>query len=134
SAVDNPYSMITFGDLVGKLGRVRIGCAKCGRRGQYRLAVLIGKYGRDKKLFAWIDELTETAPIRRTPMIRATRAARICPSGYDDGRASGWPAVRRLRALDLGRGLASGPIWRSAGALAAIFGGGIQRQDSVRHD
>jgi len=65
--VDNPYSTITFGDLVGKLGRVRIGCAKCGRRGQYRLAVLIGKYGRDKKLFAWIDELTANCPHKKNP-------------------------------------------------------------------
>jgi len=52
------YGAITFGDLVGKLGRVRIECAKCGRSGQYRLGVLIGKHGRDKRLFTWIDELT----------------------------------------------------------------------------
>ena len=56
--MDNPNNAITFGDLVGKLGAVRIECAKCGRSGQYRLALLIAKYGRGKKLFTWIDELT----------------------------------------------------------------------------
>ena len=56
--MDNPYSTITFGDLVGKLGKLRIECAKCGRSRQYRLAVQIAKYGRDEKLSAWIEKVT----------------------------------------------------------------------------
>ena len=60
--MDNPHKAITYGDLVGKLGAVRIECVKCGRSGQYRLAVLIAKYGRGKKLFTWIDELTADCP------------------------------------------------------------------------
>ncbi len=41
---------------------LRIECAKCGRTGKYRLAVLIAKYGRDEKLFTWTDELTADCP------------------------------------------------------------------------
>ncbi len=51
-----------FCDLIGKLGMLRIECAKCGRTGKYRLAVLIAKYGRDEKLFTWTDELTADCP------------------------------------------------------------------------
>jgi hypothetical protein len=41
---------------------LRIACAKCGRSGQYPLAHLIAKYGRDEKLFAWTDEITADCP------------------------------------------------------------------------
>ena len=71
SLVDNarPHALpahgaITFGELVGQLGRLRIDCPKCGRSGQYRLAVLIAKYGRDQKLSTWIDKLTADCPRR----------------------------------------------------------------------
>ncbi len=49
---------IIFGDLIGKLDVPRIECAKCGRPGQYRLADLITRYGRDEKLFAFTSEIT----------------------------------------------------------------------------
>ncbi len=49
---------IIFGDLIGKLDVPRIECAKCGRSGQYRLADLITRYGRDEKLFAFTSEIT----------------------------------------------------------------------------
>ena len=42
---------IIFGQLIGKLDVLRIECAKCGQSGQYKLAVLIAKYGRNEKLF-----------------------------------------------------------------------------------
>jgi hypothetical protein len=54
-----------FGDLIGKLGVVRIECTKCGRSGKHRLAVLIAKYGRDEKLLIWTDELTADCPCKR---------------------------------------------------------------------
>jgi hypothetical protein len=56
---------IIFGDLIGKLGALRIECAKCGRSGKYRLAVLIAKYGRIEKLLTWTDELTADCPRKR---------------------------------------------------------------------
>jgi hypothetical protein len=49
---------IIFGDLTGKLGVLRIECAKCGRAGRYHLDHLVEKYGRNEKLFTWTDELT----------------------------------------------------------------------------
>jgi len=63
--VDNAYGAITFGELVGKLGMVRIKCTKCGRSAKYRVAVLIAKHGRDQKLSTWIDKITADCPRRR---------------------------------------------------------------------
>ena len=48
-----------------KLDVLRVECAKCGRSGQYRVAALIAKYGRDAKLFDWSDELTADCPRKR---------------------------------------------------------------------
>jgi hypothetical protein len=53
---------ITFGDLIGRLGKLRIDCPKCGRSGTHRLARLIARYGRDEKLSRWIDEITADCP------------------------------------------------------------------------
>jgi hypothetical protein len=53
---------IIFSDLIGKLDMLRIECAKCGRSGEYKLARLIARYGRDGKLFMWTDELTADCP------------------------------------------------------------------------
>src|SRR5207249_9320017 len=64
------HGAITFGELVGKLGRLRIDCPKCGRSGQYRLAVFIAKYGRDQKLSTWLDKLTADCPGRSRRIIR----------------------------------------------------------------
>jgi hypothetical protein len=49
---------IIIGDLIGKLGVLRIECAESGRAGQYPLAHLIARYGRAEKLFTWTDEMT----------------------------------------------------------------------------
>jgi hypothetical protein len=56
---------IIFGDLIGKLGVLRVECAKCGRSGRYRLAQLIARYGRNGKLFTWRDEITAECPRKR---------------------------------------------------------------------
>jgi hypothetical protein len=53
---------IIFSDLVGKLGALRIECPKCGRSGRYMLARLIARYGRQEKLFTWMDEITADCP------------------------------------------------------------------------
>jgi len=44
---------IIFGDLIGKVDRLRVSCEKCGRDGCYGLARLIDKRGRDRKLVYW---------------------------------------------------------------------------------
>jgi hypothetical protein len=53
---------IIFSDLVGKLGVLRVTCAKCGRDGSYGLSRLIEKRGRDGKVIDWLDELTANCP------------------------------------------------------------------------
>jgi len=55
---------IIFGDLIGKLDRLRVSCEKCGRDGCYGLAKLIDKRGRDGKLVDWPEELTADCPRR----------------------------------------------------------------------
>jgi ssDNA-binding Zn-finger/Zn-ribbon topoisomerase 1 len=47
-----------FSELIGKLDVLRIECPKCGRAGQYRLADLIMRYGRNEKLFAFTADVT----------------------------------------------------------------------------
>lgn len=69
---------IIFRDLIGKLDVLRVECAKCGRSGRHRLAVLIAKYGRDAKLFDWSDELTADCPRKRARDINDQCGAR-CP-------------------------------------------------------
>jgi hypothetical protein len=48
----------TFGDLIGKLGVVVVGCPKCNRTGRYVLRRLINERGRDGTILEWLDELT----------------------------------------------------------------------------
>jgi len=43
--------------------------------GQYRFAVLISKYGRDEKLFTWIDDLRADCPQARWRRERSVRRA-----------------------------------------------------------
>ncbi len=69
---------IIFRDLISKLDVLRVECAKCGRSGQYRLARLIAKYGRDAKLFDWSDELTVDCPRKRARDINDQCGVR-CP-------------------------------------------------------
>ena len=54
---------IIFGDLIGKVDRLRVSCEKCGRDGCYGLAKLTDKRGRDGKLVDW-QELTADCPRR----------------------------------------------------------------------
>jgi hypothetical protein len=55
---------IVFGDLDGKLEMLRVACSKCERRGQYRVAQLIERHGRDAKLVDWKEETTADCPKR----------------------------------------------------------------------
>jgi hypothetical protein len=49
---------IIFADLIGKLSMLRVERPKCGRSGQYRLADLLMRYGRNEKLFAFTGDIT----------------------------------------------------------------------------
>jgi hypothetical protein len=53
---------IIFSDLIGKLDVLRIGCLKCGRAGGYKLPLLVAQYGRNEKLFTFIDEIAADCP------------------------------------------------------------------------
>jgi hypothetical protein len=46
---------------------LRIECPKCGRAGQYRLADLIMRYGRNEKVFTFIDDIARDCTRKRNP-------------------------------------------------------------------
>ena len=46
---------VIFGDLEDKLEVLHVACKKCDRRGQYPVARLIERYGREAKLVDWKD-------------------------------------------------------------------------------
>ena len=69
---------ITFGDLIGKLDMLRIECAKCGRSGQYRLADLLMRYGRNEKVFAFTADVTANCA-RKQGRSDSDPCAAICP-------------------------------------------------------
>jgi hypothetical protein len=52
---------ITFGDLEGKLGALRVECSTCTRAGQYWIARLIEQRGRDGKIADLLAEVSATA-------------------------------------------------------------------------
>jgi hypothetical protein len=53
---------ITFGDLVGKIDRLEVACAKCGRKGRYAVARLIEQRGPDGKIVDLLSELRSDCP------------------------------------------------------------------------
>jgi hypothetical protein len=69
---------ITFRDLVGKLGVLRIECNKCGCCGIYRLNRLVARYGIDTKVCDWTDEITADCPRKIANNINDLCGAR-CP-------------------------------------------------------
>ena len=69
---------ITFRDLVGKIGVLKIECEKCGRRRRYRLHRLIACYGIDAKLFEWSDEIAANCPRKHSGNLYDQCGAR-CP-------------------------------------------------------
>jgi hypothetical protein len=71
-------SAIIVGDLLGRLGMLRIECPKCGRLGRYRLADLIMRYGREEKVFAFTDDMTANCT-RRNARSDSDPCGAICP-------------------------------------------------------
>ena len=58
---------IFFSDLIGKFDMLRVECPKCGRLGRYRLPLLVGQYGRNEKVFAFLDEIAADCPRNLKP-------------------------------------------------------------------
>src|SRR5262245_54761162 len=56
---------IIFSDLIGKLDVVKVACGKCGRVGQYSLARLIERHGRDGNVADLIDAVAADCPKRK---------------------------------------------------------------------
>jgi hypothetical protein len=52
----------TFGDLDGKLEVLRVSCTKCDRAGQYHVAKLTERYGRNGSLSVWRHEISKDCP------------------------------------------------------------------------
>jgi hypothetical protein len=57
---------------------LNVECAKCGRRGRYRLDRLIERYGIDATLFDWTDEITADCPRKQAMNLNDICGAR-CP-------------------------------------------------------
>jgi hypothetical protein len=62
-------------DLFGKLDILRVECAKCPRRGQYRVDRLVALIGRDGKLTDWLAEVAADCPLQDRRQLQAMRAA-----------------------------------------------------------
>ena len=67
-----------FGDLIGKLDKVRVARGKCGRSGRYRLQRLIDERGRNAKVIDWMDEINADCPKKMTNSMNDQCGAR-CP-------------------------------------------------------
>jgi hypothetical protein len=68
----------TFDDLIGKLDMLRVECAKCGRAGRYRLADLLMRYGRNEKLFAFMEDVADNCT-RKQARSDSDPCGAICP-------------------------------------------------------
>jgi hypothetical protein len=60
----------TFGDLVGRLGQLRVTCSKCDRVGQYRLYRLIVEHGRETKIPDWLCKISGDCPAAHSGTLR----------------------------------------------------------------
>lgn len=63
---------VIFGDLEDKLEVLQVACSKSDRRGQYPVARLIERYGREAKLVDWKDTITADCPRRTNARIVVT--------------------------------------------------------------
>jgi hypothetical protein len=69
---------LTPADLIGKLGVLRVECAKCGRAGRYRVDRLVQQLGRDANLTDWLSNITADCPRKPKPGYADPCGAR-CP-------------------------------------------------------
>jgi hypothetical protein len=69
---------VTFGDLINKLGTLRVTCDQCGRNGRYSVRRLAAQYGRDGRVTDWLSAITSDCP-RRPPINVAEQCTARCP-------------------------------------------------------
>lgn len=55
---------LTFSDLIGKLGMLRVECGKCGFTGSYSVCYLARQCRRKQTILDWKDQLTADCPRR----------------------------------------------------------------------
>ena len=55
---------LSFADLLGKVGMLRVECRKCGRAGSYSVCFLVQQCGRNQTILDWKDQLTADCPRR----------------------------------------------------------------------
>jgi hypothetical protein len=68
---------VTFGELIGKLGVLRVTCNKCGRAGRYHVETIAVSIGLDGKLTDWLHDLTKDCPRKNAPGQSDPCAARM---------------------------------------------------------
>jgi hypothetical protein len=71
---------LTFGELEGKLDVLRVECSRCQRKGRYRVAKLIEKYGRRADMMKRREQLNGDCPKRDPHELHfaAILSARTC--------------------------------------------------------
>lgn len=73
-----PSTSISFADIAGRLAKLRVECAKCGRAGVYSVARLVRECGGDTAITDWIAEVSADCPRRRANQLYNLCGAR-CP-------------------------------------------------------
>ena len=50
-------TFLTFGDIAGKVHRLRIECTRCPRKGCYNLSKLMAQHGHRGNMSKWVSDL-----------------------------------------------------------------------------
>jgi hypothetical protein len=73
-----PRDALTPADLLGRIEFLNIMCAKCARRGRYRVRTLVWEIGLGGNLAAWLSGLSTDCP-RNNAASFADRCDVRCP-------------------------------------------------------
>ncbi len=72
--------IISWGEIAEKLPLLIVECRNCGRRGQYRTAPLVKKYGADSSIAQFQADITKNCPKRSDPTVALGHGcAPLCP-------------------------------------------------------
>ena len=82
-----PRDAIIFSDLVDKLDTLAVECAKCHRRGRYRLDKLIAQYGSEAEVTDWLRYVARDCDRLKVTRTAVASGARICRGCYRSPRA-----------------------------------------------
>jgi hypothetical protein len=52
----------TLGEIAGQIAMLEVACAKCDRKGRYRLSRLIAEQGADRGIPDWLETLRRSCP------------------------------------------------------------------------